>query len=128
MDQEAQIVRAVLTEWAAWLIRGSGYPRRSAIAALIDGGGGGSIFVSKPPVGSLPHASIETALRAMKRLRESDRLAAGILESWYLREKNETAGFIARRLEINREEYVAIRRSAERKFGACFFHELRENR
>lgn len=128
MDQEAQIVRAVLTEWAAWLVRGSGYPRRSAIAALIDGGGGGSIFVSKPPVGSLPHASIETALRAMKRLRESDRLAAGILESWYLREKNETAGLIAERLDMNREEYAALRRNAERKFGACFFYELRENR
>ena len=116
---EPQLVRAVLTTWSRWLLRSNGYARRSAIALLQDGGGGGTPFCSSPPSGALPGAIAERASIAMQRLRDSDPALAGILETWYLRE-NHTAITLAQGRGIPVTTFHALRKNAERRFGDIY--------
>jgi hypothetical protein len=116
---EPAFVRALLTEWAKWLLRSNGYARRSAIALLQDGGSGGTPFCSSPPSGALPGAIAERASIAMQRLRDSDPALAGILEIWYLR-NNDTAVTLAKDQGLAVGQFHSLRKRAELKFGDIY--------
>lgn len=117
---DPQFVRALLTEWARWLSCGNGYARRSSCAVLQDGGGGSGWFHSRPPSGALPGETAERASVAMQRLRDSDPALAGILEAWYLRERNHTAVTMAQSRGIPVTTFHALRKNAERKFAEIY--------
>lgn len=116
---ESAEIRAILTAWAQWLSRRSGYARQSSLAVLQDGGGSGMPFQSSPPSGSMPSQTAERASIAMQRLRDCDPYLAGILEIWYLR-KNETAVTLAQGQGLAVGQFHSLRKSGERKYGEIY--------
>lgn len=119
-NQSTNIVVIVLNEWARWLIRGNGYARRSSIAILLDGGIGGQGFRSTTPSGSIPNTTAEKASKAMMHLRDMEPRLAGVLESWYLRDRNKKMPVLAKEMGLNVNQYRKYRRKAEMKFGEIF--------